>query len=198
MRREDKRRERILELYGNNSMKPIYKDDISNETLEITAEIYSRVVFNLDHITNVMFYQNMFETFPLETILKTLARILLETKPDKNTPDYKTAKGVFIKMTKMLNLTNRDVVVSTTAAQELSLYHDEISQDIVHSKNKKTIQIDVRILQTFKTIFCRFGEYGRIYQSPSSFKGGVHYKIRVEVVIQNRDLNIENFIFVFC
>ena len=130
-----------MELYGNNSLKPIYKDDISNETLEIAAEIYSRIVFNLDHVRNVMFYQNMFETFPLETILKTLARILLVTKTGKNNPDYKIAKAVFIKMTKMLNLTNRDLEVSTTAAQEFSLFPDdelenyEISQDIVRSKS---------------------------------------------------------------
>ena len=159
MRREEQenRGERIVELYGNNPMKPIYKDAISNETLKITAEIYSRSVFNLDQhvVRNVLFYQNMFETFSLETILKTLARILIETKTGKNNPDYKTAKAVFIKMTKMLNLTNRDVVASTTAAEELSLYPDdddddddddnddgqdnyEISQDIVHSKiNKK-------------------------------------------------------------
>ena len=143
MRWEEGREERIIELYGNITMKPIYKDDITNETLEITAEIYSRIVFNLDQnvIGNVLFYQNMFETFPLETILKTLARILLETKPGKNNPDYKTAKAVFIKITKMLNLTNREVEVSTTAAEELSFYPDEgldnyqVNRDIVRSKN---------------------------------------------------------------
>ena len=145
MRREEqeKRGKTILQLYGNNPMKPIYKDDISNETLKITAEIYSRSVFNLDQhvVRNVLFYQNMFETFSLETILKTLARILIETKTGKNNPDYKTAKAVFIKMTKMLNLTNRDLEVSTTAAQEFSLFPDdelenyEISQDIVRSKS---------------------------------------------------------------
>lgn len=142
-------------------MKPIYKDDISNETLEIAAEIYSRIVFNLDQkiVTNVLFYQNMFETFPLETILKTLARILFFTKPDKNNPDYKTAKGVLIKMTKMLNLTNRDVEVSTTAAQELSLYQDdgldnyEISQDITRSKIKKTIQTDYSLTNIQENFF---------------------------------------------
>ena len=143
MRWEEGREERIIELYGNITMNPIYKDDITNETLEITAEIYSRIVFNLDQnvIGNVLFYQNMFETFPLETILKTLARILLETKLGKNNPDYKTAKAVFIKITKMLNLTNRDVEVSTTAAEELSFYPDEgldnyqVNRDIVRSKN---------------------------------------------------------------
>ena len=143
MRWEEGREERIIELYGNITMNPIYKDDITNETLESTAEIYSRIVFNLDQnvIGNVLFYQNMFDTFPLETILKTLARILLETKPGKNNPDYKTAKAVFIKITKMLNLTNRDVEVSTTAAEELSFYPDEgldnyqVNRDIVRSKN---------------------------------------------------------------
>ena len=147
MRGEGGRGQRILELYGNDSMKPIYQDGISNETLKITAEIYSRIVFNqvLESVSgNVRFYHNMFETFPLEGVLKTVARILLETKSreDKNV-EYKTAKAVFIKMTKMLNLTNKAVVLSTTTAQELSLYlddgleNDQVNQDIVQSKNEE-------------------------------------------------------------
>ena len=38
------RGERILDVYANYSKKPIYKDDISYETLDITAEIYSRLL----------------------------------------------------------------------------------------------------------------------------------------------------------
>ena len=141
----------MLELYANNSKKPIYKDDISNETLKRTAEIYSRIVSNLEQsvVGNILFYHNMFQSFRLETVLKTLARILLETKRDKTNPDYKTARAVFIKITKMLNLTNRDVAVSTTAAQELSFYHHEawldnlqVNQELFNGKNnKKSSQI---------------------------------------------------------
>ena len=44
MKWQELRGERLLELYANYSKKPIYKDDISYETLDITAEIYSRLL----------------------------------------------------------------------------------------------------------------------------------------------------------
>ena len=144
------RGERILDVYANYSKKPIYKDDISYETLDITAEIYSRIVFILEWsvVRDILFYHRMFETFPLEIVLKTLARILSGTKQQKdNNADYKTAKAVFIKITEMLNLTNRDVEVSTTASEEMSSYHDdgldnyEVNQDNINSEYNQLLPL---------------------------------------------------------
>ena len=60
--------------------------------------------------------------FPLETILKTLARVLLVAKEKKLTEHYQTAKALLDKITTMMNLQYRDIAVLTTGAAELELY----------------------------------------------------------------------------
>ena len=71
----------------------------------------------------------MFYDFPLEAVLKTLARILYVTNiyvtnEEELTEDYDTAKAVFDKMTTMMNLQYRDVAYWTTTTPELKHYKD--------------------------------------------------------------------------
>ena len=60
--------------------------------------------------------------FPLETILKTLARVLLVAKEKELTEHYQTAKAILDKVTTMMNLQYRDIAVMTTGAAELELF----------------------------------------------------------------------------
>ena len=71
----------------------LYKQEISEQHLNITARIYFDIVFcpNLDPKT-INFYQNLIKNFPLETILKTFTRILLEANKNKLKDHYHTAK----------------------------------------------------------------------------------------------------------
>ena len=67
----------------------------------------------------------MFYDFPLEAVLKTLARILYVANVEKElTEDYDTAKAVFDKMTTMMNLQYKDIAYWTTTTRELKLYED--------------------------------------------------------------------------
>ena len=68
------------------------------------------------------FYQNLFENFPLETVLKTLARILLEANDKSLTEQYQAAKTLFDKITEMMNLQYRDIAVITTGLLDLEMY----------------------------------------------------------------------------
>ena len=72
----------------------------------------------------VTFYRELIENFPLETVLKTLARILLVAKEKKLTEHYEIAKTLFDKTRTMMNLQYRDIAVMTTGAKELELYPD--------------------------------------------------------------------------
>ena len=67
----------------------------------------------------------MFSNFPLEAVLKTLARILYVANVEKElTEDYDTAKAVFDRMTTMMNLQYRDIAYWTTPNFELKHYED--------------------------------------------------------------------------
>ena len=104
-------------------MEPIYQNDITEETLEIAAKIYFQIAFCPDFDSSAVgFYQDLFENFPLETVLKTLARILLMAKEKKLSEHYEIAKALFDKTTTMMSLQYRDIAVITTGTQELQLY----------------------------------------------------------------------------
>ena len=77
-------RNSIDKRFGNISMGSIYKEEISEEHLEIAARIYFEIVYcpNLDPET-INFYQNLFKNFPLDTVIKTFTRILLEANEKK-------------------------------------------------------------------------------------------------------------------
>ena len=73
--------------------------------------------------------------FPLETILKTLARVLLVAKEKKLTEHYQTAKALLDKITAMMNLQYRDIALLTTGAAELELYQELKDYRLNHEKN---------------------------------------------------------------
>ena len=96
-----------------------------NETFppEIAASLYHRIVFcpYYDPLI-VEFYEDLVVNFPLETILKTLARVLLVAKEKELTEHYQTAKAILDKVTTMMSLQYRDIAVMTTGAVELELF----------------------------------------------------------------------------
>ena len=115
----------FLEKYGNVSEEPIYKNNITEESLEIAAKIYFQIVFCHDYdLASLNFYQNLFENFPLETVLKTLARILLVAKEKNLSEHYEIAKALFDRTTTTMNLQYRDIAVMTTETAELDLFPD--------------------------------------------------------------------------
>ena len=91
--------------------------------LEIATSLYHRIVFCPDYDPLIVkYYEDLVTNFPLETILKTLARVLLVAKEKKLTEHYQTAKALLDKITTMMNLQYRDIAVMTTGASELKLY----------------------------------------------------------------------------
>ena len=83
----------------------------------------------------VKYYEDLVTNFPLETILKTLARVLLVAKEKKLTEHYQTAKALLDKITTMMNLQYRDIAVLTTGAAELELYQQLRDYHVNNDKN---------------------------------------------------------------
>ena len=123
--------------YENIAAEAIHKDDITEETLEIAAEIYFTVVtcpFVNSRISSILqpvhrFYKDLFERQSLETALKSLARILYvmvnENEKVYQYEEYNVAKALFDKVTTVLKLKNRDIAMMTTAASELERYQGQ-------------------------------------------------------------------------
>ena len=133
--------ERLWGMYENISTDPIYVEEISRETLETTAQIYLGMTFCPSSQDIVQFYHDLFlSTVPLETVLKTLARILYVSRERQLTMHYQIAKALFDKIYTMMNLHYKDIAVSTTGATQLKLYPDlknyQPNQEIIDSKNE--------------------------------------------------------------
>ena len=66
--------EKISEKFNTFSMDAIHKDVITQDTLDIASKTFFALVFcpEIDPET-IKFYQDLFEEFSLETVLKTLA-----------------------------------------------------------------------------------------------------------------------------
>ena len=121
-------------VFGNISKEAIYSQEITDSTLEIAASLYFDIAFCAEHDSLlVTWYQNLLEKFSLETVLKSLARILSVSKEKKLTEHYQTAKDIFDKTTTIMNLVYRDIAVLTTGAKELEFYQDLKS----HQLNKE-------------------------------------------------------------
>ena len=91
-------------------------------------------------ITTVQFYRELVNDYPLETVLKALARIITATRNDKKvTEHYDASKSLFGKTTAVMNLQWRDIAVMTSGASELELYQElknhEITEDNRQSEN---------------------------------------------------------------
>ena len=116
--------QKIMEKFENISAEPIYADEITEESLEIANSITFAINFCSSEVQFLKFYQELFENFSLETVLKALARIITLTKEKKLVQYYNTAKKLLDKTTRMMKLRNKDIAVLTTAVSELDLYPD--------------------------------------------------------------------------
>ena len=120
----------LLAEYGNVSAKAVYPD-VSDETLAMAAKIYFRLVFCPDKVVvTENFFQNLFENFPVESILKTLARLLYVAREKKLTEHYRTAMFFFNEITSTMNLTYKDIAVMTNSFSELQKYEDLKSHQV--------------------------------------------------------------------
>ena len=132
----------INKRFGNISHNSaLYMQEISEEQLEIAARIYFDIVFcpNLDPET-INFYQNLFKNFPLETILKTFTRILLEANKNKLENHYQSVKTLNGKTAEILNLQYRDIALLTTGQSVLEHYpelKDRRVNEEIKSKNEE-------------------------------------------------------------
>ena len=133
-----------MEKFGNISTEPIYAEEITEESLEIANSITFAICFCSSDLESdnkdfelKKFYQELFEKFSLETVLKVLARITSFTKEKKLVQYYNTAKKLFDKTTRIMNLRNKDIAVLTTADSELDLYPDLRN----HQVNKGKVHI---------------------------------------------------------
>ena len=116
--------ERLLQHESDISSEPIHLN-ISQEVLKLSARIYFSLVFCPDNVDGtVEFYKNLFEHFPADDILKTLARILFVAKKKKVTEQYRTAIHFFREITRMLKLQYRDLSQLTLGSHYVQKYPD--------------------------------------------------------------------------
>ena len=132
----------LSEKYGNIPAEPIHMSEITEETLEIAADIHFIVVtcpFQMDkmlviqrlynHRSILTFYKNLLRTQSLETALKSLARILYVMVNENGKvfryEDYNIARALFEKTTALLELKNRDIFMTTTPASEIELFEEQ-------------------------------------------------------------------------
>ena len=134
----------ISDLSQNISMEAISKEEITKDTLERAAAIYFRNVFCPDYDPEIVkFYQDLFENFSLETVLRTLARILYVAREKRLAEHYNTAWTLFDKTTRMMELQHRDIALLTTGAAELEHFADlkshQLNKQILDSKEYITV-----------------------------------------------------------
>ena len=114
---------KMIEKFGHISTEPIFVDEITEESLEIANSIAFKIFFCSSKVELLKFYQELFENFSLETVLKVLARILSVTKEKRLlTPHHNLARALFEKTRIVMNLESRDIAVLTTGATELDQY----------------------------------------------------------------------------
>ena len=130
--------QKIIKKFNNISTEPIYADEITEESLEMANAIFFGLFFCSSEVKLLKLYQKINKKYPLETVLKVLARMLSVPNEKKLTRHYNTAKNLFDKTSSLTNLTNRHIAVLTTAASDLARYPDltnyQVSQEISGSK----------------------------------------------------------------
>ena len=129
----------ISGIYQNFSTEAIFKEEITEETLEKAAAIYFLIVFCPDYDPEIVeFYQELFKNFSLETILRTLARILYVAREKNLAEHYSTALALLDKTRTMMRLQHKDIALLTTRAAELEHFPDlkslQVNKEIIDSK----------------------------------------------------------------
>ena len=134
----EKIEQNIIEKFNNISTEPIYADEITEESLESANAIIFGMFFCSSEFKLLKLYQTIIRTYPLETVLKVLARMLPVSNEKKLNRYYNTAKNLFDKTSSLMNLSNKHIAVLTTAASDLARYPDltnhQVSQEISRSK----------------------------------------------------------------
>ena len=155
---ERKFQDLINEKYENFSTEPIHKDDITEETLEIAADVYFTVItcpFENSRMSYIVkLYKRLFEGESLETALKSLARILYVMVNENNKvyeyEEYNIAKALLDKTTRVLNLKHRDIAMMTTAASELERYQGQknftMNLNITQSMERTKLKAELMII----------------------------------------------------
>ena len=132
---------KMIEKFGHISTEPIFVDEITEESLEIANSIAFKIFFCSSKVELLKFYQELFENFSLETVLKVLARILSVTKEKRLlTPHHNLARALFEKTRIVMNLESKDIAVLTTGATELdqylSLKNYKVNKEISRGKSQ--------------------------------------------------------------
>ena len=84
---------------------PVYKEEITEETLEAAAHVYFGLKFCPDYDTEVVtFYQDLLDNFSTEAVLRTLARLLYVASERRLTEQYNTARTVLDSLAGRLHL----------------------------------------------------------------------------------------------
>ena len=105
---------------------PVYKEEITEETLEAAAHVYFGLKFCPDYDTEVVtFYQDLLDNFSTEAVLRTLARLLYVASERRLTEQYNTARTVLDSLAGRLHLQYSQLAGLTTPASRLasSLYN---------------------------------------------------------------------------
>ena len=133
----EKIEENIIEKFNNISTEPIYADEIIEESLE-SANAIILGMFSCLPKDVVEFSRIIIENYQLETLVKVLARMLSVPNEKKLTRYYRIAKNLFDKTSSLMNLSNKNIAVLTTAASDLAQYPDltnhQLSKEISRSK----------------------------------------------------------------
>ena len=135
---EEKIKQNIFKKFNNISTEPIYADEITEESLEMANAIIFGMFFCTSEVKLLKLYQKIIQKYPLEAVLKVLARMLSGPNEKRLTRHYHTAKNLFDKTSSLMNLSNKHIAVLTTAASDLAQYPDltnyQVSQEISRSK----------------------------------------------------------------
>ena len=129
----EKIEKKIIKKFNNIATEPIYADEITEESLESAKAIIFGMFFCSSEVELLEFYDKIITyTYPLETVLKVLARMLSWPYEKRLTRHHKTAKNLFDKTSSLMNLSNKHIVVLTTAASDLT--NHQLSQEESRSK----------------------------------------------------------------
>ena len=115
----------IKDRFPSISVESVFEKEISEESLNMAVVFYFGLVFCPDDdSTTVNFYQDLFERFSVEVILKTLARIMWLSRDRRLAEYYIPAKALLDRMTTSLDLQYKDIAVLTTQEGELNLFKE--------------------------------------------------------------------------
>ena len=180
-------KEKLNEVYGDISSTAVYKEEITEKTLELSAYNYHAVFFcPVVQKQMIEFYQNLFENFSLETVLKTLVRIMSFAIERNSIQNYNAAKELFNITSVKLNLQYGDIIAITSGTSELKLYEEQKTDKTIKDLEyiSRLINHPVHISEKEKLSafipFCSFGDDQ--FEKVKDFQGSLCSLFREKVV----------------